>query len=106
SQQSNVQTTQVIEDTHVIITSVNPEGQQQSSSVSSSFLTCSTPLQMQEQVKEQVKVQVSKNLSKIEKTVNEQLEAEVLTRPSNESKTSHAIAANLSELELKKILID
>ncbi|GKD74237.1 hypothetical protein Tco_1332519, partial [Tanacetum coccineum] len=43
---------------------------------------------------------------KIVKTVNEQLEAEVLTRSSNESKTSHAVAANLSELELKKILID
>ncbi|GJT07382.1 hypothetical protein Tco_0841844 [Tanacetum coccineum] len=32
--------------------------------------------------------------------------AEVLARSSNESKTSYAIAANLSELELKKILID
>ncbi|GKE25171.1 hypothetical protein Tco_1436683 [Tanacetum coccineum] len=39
-------------------------------------------------------------------TVNEQLKAEVLTRSSNESKTSHAIAANLSELELNKILVD
>ncbi|GJW87389.1 hypothetical protein Tco_0162729 [Tanacetum coccineum] len=58
------------------------------------------------QVKEQVKAQVSKILPKIEKTVNEQLKAEVLTRSSNESKTSHAVAANLSELELKKILID
>ncbi|GKC36466.1 hypothetical protein Tco_1048850 [Tanacetum coccineum] len=61
---------------------------------------------IKEQVKEQVKAQVSKILPKIEKTVNEQLEAEVLTRSSNESKTSHAVAANLSELELKKILID
>ncbi|GJV06467.1 retrovirus-related pol polyprotein from transposon TNT 1-94 [Tanacetum coccineum] len=34
-----IQTTQVIEDTHVIITLVNPEGQQQSSSVSSSFVS-------------------------------------------------------------------
>ncbi|GJT41538.1 hypothetical protein Tco_0941403 [Tanacetum coccineum] len=34
-----VQTTQVIEDTHVIIFSVNPEGQQQSSSVSSGFIS-------------------------------------------------------------------
>ncbi|GKD25724.1 hypothetical protein Tco_1231938, partial [Tanacetum coccineum] len=59
-----------------------------------------------EQVKEQVKAQVSKILPKIEKTVNEKLEAEVLTRLSNESKTSHAVAANLSELELKKILMD
>ncbi|GKB56222.1 hypothetical protein Tco_0912408 [Tanacetum coccineum] len=34
-----VQTTQVIEDTHVIITPVNPEGQQQSSSLSSDFVS-------------------------------------------------------------------
>ncbi|GJT05088.1 hypothetical protein Tco_0839550 [Tanacetum coccineum] len=32
--------------------------------------------------------------------------AEVLTRSSNQAKTSHAVAANLYELELKKILID
>ncbi|GKC32233.1 hypothetical protein Tco_1039527, partial [Tanacetum coccineum] len=61
---------------------------------------------IKEQVKEQVKAQVSKILPKIKKTVNEQLEAEVLTRSSNESKTSHVVAANLSELELKKIIID
>ncbi|GJV49766.1 hypothetical protein Tco_1439978 [Tanacetum coccineum] len=58
------------------------------------------------QVKEQVKAQVSKILPKIKKTVNEQLEAEVMTRSSTESKTSLTIAANLSELELKKILIE
>ncbi|GKA96334.1 hypothetical protein Tco_0818429 [Tanacetum coccineum] len=45
-------------------------------------------------------------LLKIEKFVNDQLEAEVLTRSSNQAKTSHAVATNLSELELKKILID
>ncbi|GKE06277.1 hypothetical protein Tco_1398295, partial [Tanacetum coccineum] len=61
---------------------------------------------IKDQVKEQVIAQVSKILPKIEKTVNEQLEAEVLTRSSNKSKTSHDVAANLSELELKKILID
>ncbi|GJZ28047.1 hypothetical protein Tco_0572694 [Tanacetum coccineum] len=61
---------------------------------------------IKDQVKKQVKAQVSKILPKIEKTVNGQLKAEVLTRLSNESKTSHAVAANLSELELKKILID
>nr|GEX68218.1 hypothetical protein [Tanacetum cinerariifolium] len=61
---------------------------------------------IKDQVKEQVKVQVSKILPKIEKTVNEQLEAEVLTRPSNSSKTSYAMAADLSEMELKKILIE
>ncbi|GJX81934.1 hypothetical protein Tco_0331415 [Tanacetum coccineum] len=61
---------------------------------------------IKDQVKEQVKAQVSKILPKIKKTVNEQLEAEVMTRSSTESKTSLAIAANLSELELKKILIE
>ncbi|GJS54584.1 hypothetical protein Tco_0627946 [Tanacetum coccineum] len=61
---------------------------------------------IKDQVKEQVKAQVSKILPKIEKTVNEQLEVEVMTRSSTESKISVAIAANLSELELKKILID
>nr|GEX10180.1 hypothetical protein [Tanacetum cinerariifolium]GEX20263.1 hypothetical protein [Tanacetum cinerariifolium] len=61
---------------------------------------------IKEQVKEQVKAQVSKILPKIKKTVNEQLKTEVLTRLSSESKTSHAVAANLSELELKRILID
>nr|GEY78167.1 hypothetical protein [Tanacetum cinerariifolium] len=61
-------------------------------------------------IKEQVKVQVKKKVSKIfpriEKLVNDQLESEVLTRSSNEAKTSHAVAANLSEFELKKILIE
>nr|GEW52685.1 retrovirus-related Pol polyprotein from transposon TNT 1-94 [Tanacetum cinerariifolium] len=61
---------------------------------------------IKEQVKEQVKVQVSKILQKIEKTVSEQLEAEVLTRSSNSSKASYAVAADLSEMELKKILIE
>nr|GEX26418.1 hypothetical protein [Tanacetum cinerariifolium] len=61
---------------------------------------------IKEQVKEQVKVQVSKILPKIEKTINEQLEAEVLTRASNSSKTSYVMAADISELELKKILIE
>ncbi|GJY83335.1 hypothetical protein Tco_0496711, partial [Tanacetum coccineum] len=215
AQQTNVQTTQVIEDTHVIITLVNPKGQQQSSSVSSGFVsnvlnpnpdsgidsifylnteatsmvdvlvttiveppllfdhrlkalkdnlsefmqtkqfveaisiipgivdaylankmhkTVKTTVQLQsnrlreeaqaenedfinkiddnikkiikDQVKQQIKAQVFKILPKIEKTVNEQLEAEVLTCSSKESKTSHAVAANLFELELKKILID
>ncbi|GJZ46765.1 hypothetical protein Tco_0600597 [Tanacetum coccineum] len=100
-----IQTTQVIEDTYVIITLVNPEGQQQSSSVSSVFVS-NMLNPSPDIVKEQVKAKVSKILPKIKKTINEQLEAEVLTCSSNESKTSPAIAANLSELEMKKILID
>nr|GEV50002.1 hypothetical protein [Tanacetum cinerariifolium] len=38
--------------------------------------------------------------------VNEQLEAEVLTRSSHLSRTSYAVAADLSEMELKRILIE
>ncbi|GJY53498.1 hypothetical protein Tco_0445162 [Tanacetum coccineum] len=61
---------------------------------------------IKEQVKVQVKEQVTKILPKIKKFVNDQLEAEVLIRLSNEAKTYHVVAANLSELELKKILSD
>nr|GEY71634.1 hypothetical protein [Tanacetum cinerariifolium] len=61
---------------------------------------------IQKIIKEQVKVEVSKILPIIEKTVNEQLEDEVLTRSSNSSKTSYVVAADLSKLELKKILIE
>ncbi|GJU17408.1 hypothetical protein Tco_1145374 [Tanacetum coccineum] len=45
---------------------------------------------IKKKIKDQVKAQISKILLKIEKTVSEQLEAKVLTRSSNESKTSHA----------------
>nr|GEV28399.1 hypothetical protein [Tanacetum cinerariifolium] len=48
---------------------------------------------------------ISKILPTIEQTMNEQLKAEVLTRSSHSSKTSYAIAADLSEIELKNILI-
>nr|GEX21652.1 hypothetical protein [Tanacetum cinerariifolium] len=61
---------------------------------------------IKEQVKVQVKEQVSKILPRIEKLVNKQLKAEVLNHLSHEAKTSHVVAANLFELELKKILID
>nr|GEU45111.1 hypothetical protein [Tanacetum cinerariifolium] len=45
---------------------------------------------IKELVKKQVKVQVSKILPRIEQAVNEQLEAEVLTRSSHSSRTSYA----------------
>nr|GEW08272.1 hypothetical protein [Tanacetum cinerariifolium] len=51
---------------------------------------------IKEQVKVRVKEQVTKILPRIEKLVNEQLESEVLTRSSNEAKTSHVVAANLT----------
>nr|GFC84214.1 hypothetical protein [Tanacetum cinerariifolium] len=57
-------------------------------------------------VKNQVKEQVSRILPRIEESVNDTLEAEVLTRSSHSSRTSYAIAPDLSEMELKKILIE
>nr|GFC18526.1 hypothetical protein [Tanacetum cinerariifolium] len=57
-------------------------------------------------VKSQVQAQVIRILPRIEESVNAQLEAEVLTRSSHSSRTSYAVAADLSKMELKKILID
>nr|GFB58323.1 hypothetical protein [Tanacetum cinerariifolium] len=59
-----------------------------------------------EHVKTQVKAQVTRILPRIEESVNAQLKAEVLTRSSHSSRTSYAVVADLSEMELKKILID
>nr|GFC92120.1 hypothetical protein [Tanacetum cinerariifolium] len=53
-----------------------------------------------------VKEQVSRILPRVEESVNATLEAEVLTRSSHSSRTSYDVAANLSEMELKKILIE
>nr|GEZ93488.1 hypothetical protein [Tanacetum cinerariifolium] len=60
---------------------------------------------IKEQAKSQVKEQVSQILPRIEEFMNAQLEAEVLTRSSHSSRTSYAVAADLSEMELNKILI-
>nr|GEZ29452.1 hypothetical protein [Tanacetum cinerariifolium] len=64
---------------------------------------------IKERVKEQVKVQISKILPKIEQTVNEQLEAKVLTQSSNSSKTSYArnlYKALVEAYESDKIILD
>nr|GEZ64628.1 hypothetical protein [Tanacetum cinerariifolium] len=58
------------------------------------------------QVKSQVKEQVLRILPRIEESVNAQLEAEVLTRSFNSSRTSYAVAADLTEIKQKKILIE
>nr|GEV39239.1 hypothetical protein [Tanacetum cinerariifolium] len=176
NQGRGIQATLDVEDSHVTLTLVHPDGQQESSSVSSHFVTSmlnppsdagmesifatasssvaplqtSTPIMtpstiatittishapipsttipsevlqnlptfdsvfrledrlkiIKEQVKGQVKKQVSRILPRIEQSVNAQLEAEVLIRSSHSSRTSYAVAADLSEMELKKILIE
>nr|GEZ27050.1 uncharacterized mitochondrial protein AtMg00810-like [Tanacetum cinerariifolium] len=60
---------------------------------------------IKKQVKEQVKAQVSKILPRIEQAMNEQLEPKVLTRSSHSSRTSYAVAADLSEMEQKRYLL-
>nr|GFA36872.1 hypothetical protein [Tanacetum cinerariifolium] len=84
NQGRGLQVTQNIEDSHVTLTSVHPDGE----------------------VKSQVKEQVSRILPRIKESVNATLEVDVLTRSSHSSRTSYAIAADLSEMELKKILIE
>nr|GEX93143.1 hypothetical protein [Tanacetum cinerariifolium] len=147
NQARGLQASLEVEDSHVTLTPVNPDGQQESSSVSSQFMTSmlnptldrmteadkiaiqiqSDRLQdeaqrenvkflrtvdenmkkiIKEQVKEQVKAQASKILPRIKQALNEQLEAEVLTLSSHSSRTSYAVAADLFEMELKKILIE
>nr|GFB75267.1 hypothetical protein [Tanacetum cinerariifolium] len=61
---------------------------------------------IKEKVKSQVKKQVLQILPRIEQFVNAQLEAEVLTRSSHSSRTSYAVAADLLEMEQKKIRIE
>nr|GEZ19539.1 hypothetical protein [Tanacetum cinerariifolium] len=120
NQGRGLQTTQEVEDSHVTLTPINPDVKvaiqiqsnhlrDEAQKENDEFLkTVDENMQkiIKEQVKKQVKVQVSKILPIIEQTVNEQLEAKVLTRSSHSSRISYAIAADLSEMELKKILIE
>nr|GEV22969.1 hypothetical protein [Tanacetum cinerariifolium] len=86
NQGRGLQGTLEVEDTHVTLTLVKPDGQQESSLVSSQFMTSM--------------------LNPTLDAINEQLEAEVITRSSHSSRTSYVVAADLSEMELKKILIE
>nr|GEY69456.1 hypothetical protein [Tanacetum cinerariifolium] len=100
-----------VKDSHVTLTPVNPDGRlhDEAQRENDKFLRIvdeNIKTIIKEQVKEQVKVQVSKILTRIEHAVNDQLEAEVLTRLSHSSRTSYGVGVDLSEMELKKILIE
>nr|GFC12070.1 hypothetical protein [Tanacetum cinerariifolium] len=71
NQGRGLQVTQNNEDTHVILTPVNPDGPQESSFMSSFVSSILNPLS-------DVKEQVSRILPRIEESVNATLEAEVL----------------------------
>nr|GFC03653.1 hypothetical protein [Tanacetum cinerariifolium] len=131
NQGRGIQANLEVEDSHVTLTPVNPDGME-SIFETTSQLDVQTPTSsdrlrdeaqrdndeflktvdenmkkiIKEQVKEQVNVQVSIILPRIKQAVNEQLKAEVLTQSSHSSRTSYAVAADLSEMELKKILIE
>nr|GEY28050.1 hypothetical protein [Tanacetum cinerariifolium] len=116
NQGRGIQATLEVEDSHVSLTPVNPEGQQESSSVSS---ICDKIVHqyMEQQMNEAVKVAVQiqsdhrdeaqrENAEFLRTAMNERLEAKILTRSSHSSRTSYVVAADLSEMELKKILIE
>nr|GEV82517.1 retrovirus-related Pol polyprotein from transposon TNT 1-94 [Tanacetum cinerariifolium] len=136
---ANVQATNVIEDTHVIMTVVTLEVQQQSSSVSLGFFSnmlnpntnigIDSILNLNTESTSLVDVPVTTNdeippssvttlppppiplIHNVQADLKMKLKlkmktSSVKTHSSDEVKTSHAVAANLSELELKKILID
>nr|GEV88298.1 hypothetical protein [Tanacetum cinerariifolium] len=92
-QMVDVQTTLVIKDTHVTLNLVNPEGQQQSSLVSSHFIS--------NMLNPSPDTRLTLFVSQLHS-----FEAKVLTRSYNSSKSSHAVVGDLSELKPKKILID
>nr|GFB91748.1 hypothetical protein [Tanacetum cinerariifolium] len=105
NQERGLQGTLEVKETHVTLTLVKPDAQIDNDE----FLrTVDENIKkiIKEQVKEQVKAQVSKILPRIEQAVNEKLGAKVLTRSSHSSRTSYVVAADHSEMELKKILIE
>nr|GFC36793.1 hypothetical protein [Tanacetum cinerariifolium] len=155
NQGRGLQVTQNVEDSHVTLTPVNPDGPQESSSMTSFvtsmlnptsdvgfesiFTTASSPIVSLPTPTPIVTPStiatittsseapippptipsiILENLPtfnsafrfeerlRIEESVNATLEGEVLTRSSRSSRTSYAIAADLSEMELKKILIE
>nr|GEX37286.1 hypothetical protein [Tanacetum cinerariifolium] len=138
-QMTNIHITQVLEDTHVTLTPVNHDGQQQSSSVSSQFVTSmfnpsldagidslfgsthrvdvpvltiivpllvtaptiplpTIPLILREEAQPENEDFLNKLDENIQNIIKELVKEQV--------KTSYAMTADLSELELKKILID
>nr|GEY82357.1 hypothetical protein [Tanacetum cinerariifolium] len=110
-QMADVHTTQEFEDSHVTLTPSERLCDEAQKENDEFLKTIDENMQkiIKEQVKEQVKVQISKILPKIEQTVNEQLEAEVLTRSSNSSKTSYArnlYKALVEAYEPDKIFLD
>nr|GFC82068.1 hypothetical protein [Tanacetum cinerariifolium] len=104
NQGRGLQVSQETKDSYVILTPTQSDAQQESSSTSSFITSLLNPLI--DPSMESIFTTVTRILPRIEESVNAQLEAEVLTRSSHSLRTSYVVAADLSEMELKKILID
>nr|GEW24162.1 hypothetical protein [Tanacetum cinerariifolium] len=118
NQGRGIQATLEVEDSHVTLTTVNPDFQQQSSSVSSQFVTSmlnptldigmesifKTTSQMDAQtptsVSDHLCNEAQKENDEFLKTVDENMQNII------KEQTSYAVVADLSEMELKKILIE
>nr|GEV68579.1 ribonuclease H [Tanacetum cinerariifolium] len=150
NQGRGIQETLVVEDSYVTLTPVNPDGQQQSSLVSSQFVTSMLnptlntedigsklskfmqtkqfagavsailriiqrymDQQMNEAVKVAVQIQSDRLRNKAQrendeflKTVNANMQKIIKEQVKEQVKTSYVVAADLSEMELTKILIE
>nr|GEW29072.1 retrovirus-related Pol polyprotein from transposon TNT 1-94 [Tanacetum cinerariifolium] len=100
------------EDSHATLTPINPDGQQQSSSMSSQFVTSMLNPTL-DVVKVAVQIQSDRlcdeaqgENDKFLKTVDENMQKIIKEQVKEQVKTSDAVAADLSEMELKKILIE
>nr|GEV81400.1 hypothetical protein [Tanacetum cinerariifolium] len=136
NQGRGIQATLEVEDSHVTLTPANPDGQQQSSLVSSQFVTSmlnptldvgmesifettsqmdvQTPTsRMNEAVKVAVQIQSDRLRDEAQrendeflKTVDENIQKIIKEQVKEQVKTSYVVAADLSKIELKKILIE
>nr|GEZ57701.1 hypothetical protein [Tanacetum cinerariifolium] len=130
NQGRGIQTTQEFEDSHVTLTPVNPDGQQQGSSVSSQFVTSmlnptpdagmesifETTSQMDVQTltsvgplpmtSDRLRDEAQKENDEFLKTINENMQKIIKEQVKEQVKTSFAVATDLSKMELKKILIE
>nr|GEZ68590.1 hypothetical protein [Tanacetum cinerariifolium] len=91
NQGRGLQLSQDIENSHVTLTPVNPDGQQESSSVSSQFVTSMLN-----------PTSDADRLKSLEANFFEYIQ----TNPFAEAVSNILVAADLSEMELKKILIE
>nr|GEV37164.1 hypothetical protein [Tanacetum cinerariifolium] len=107
NQGRGIQVTQEVKDSHVTLTPTDQLRDASQREHDEFLQTVDKNMKkiIKEQVKDQVKEQVSRILPRIKQSVNAQLKAEVLTRSSYSSRTFDAVAADLYEMELKKILI-